>query len=332
MSWTPDIVGETLGEGAERQGGTVLVTGASGFVGKALVPMLAASGYRVVRAGRAGSAASPATDRLLPDPDSAADGAFDALLDGIDHVVHLAGIAHTRLTGDAATKAYLLANYLLPRRLSEAAHRRLPGKLVFMSSVRAQCGPSHHTVLTEHMPARPKDDYGRAKLAAEKAIAKAMPNGNFSILRPTLVYGPGAKGNFGFLKRIAALPVPLPFAALNARRSLLALEGLCDAIRHCLVERRTDGETFLVCDDEPLAVHEIIAEMRRGLGMRPWLFSVPPALTGLGARLIGQSERWRVLSEDLVVDCSHLCRTGWRPISDSRRAIRESVAEEHVRP
>ncbi|RCS25736.1 NAD-dependent epimerase/dehydratase family protein [Phyllobacterium salinisoli] len=306
----------------------ILVTGASGFIGRALVPHLLKAGYAV-------RATSRAPDRLnsegvetvmLPPPD-APPADFEALIAGCDHVVHLAAIAHA--AREQAAAAYEAANKVLAERLAEAAHRAAPGKFVFISSIRAQCGPVRDGIVRETDPATPEDDYGRAKLAAERTIASIFAgSGKFTILRPVLVYGPGVRGNMGMLIRLARTPLPLPFARLDARRSLLDREALCDAILHAMREPRTDGGTYLVADAAPLSVAEIVVAVRMGLGRRAALFPLPQSwLEGL-AGLAGQSKRWQAVTGGLVASPLLLEATGWSPPTDTFRRIAGSVRQE----
>src|SRR5262249_1678902 len=132
-------------------------------------------------------------------------------LTDVDAVVHLAGIAHTGQ--NIADARYDLINHLATAELAAAAKQTGVKRLIFMSSIRAQSGPTAAGRLTEVDEPKPTDAYGRSKLAAEAAVrASGVP---FTILRPVLVYGSGAAGNLRALARVAPLPVPLPFGAFN---------------------------------------------------------------------------------------------------------------------
>lgn len=306
----------------------ILVTGASGFIGRALVSHLLDAGYAVRAVSRSPGkfSSKEAETAILPPPD-APPPAFEALVAGCDHVVHLAAIAHAGR--QQATAAYEAVNRRLAERLAEAAHGAIAGKFVFISSIRAQCGPVRQGIVRETDPAQPEDDYGRAKLAAEKTIASIFADtGKFTILRPVLVYGTGVRGNMGMLIRLARLPLPLPFAGLDAKRSLLDREALCDAILHAIREPRTNGGTYLVADAAPLSVAEIIAAIRMGLGRRTGLYPLPQSWLERLAELTGQSRRWQAVTGGLVASPLLLEATGWQPPDDTFRRIAESVRTE----
>ena len=209
----------------------VLVTGASGFVGRALVDALADAGHRVRATTRQGAEA-----KFRVGVETVATGDYRQpvdwapLLTGVDSVVHLAGIAHIGPAIDEA--AYDRVVHLATAELAAACSKAAVRRLVFMSSVRAQSGPAADGVLTENDAPRPTEAYGRAKLRAEAAVSAAgVP---WTILRPTMVYGAGAKGNLARLLRVADSPWPLPFAGLANQRSLVSLDNLIAAVRFVL--------------------------------------------------------------------------------------------------
>lgn len=307
--------------------GTVLVTGASGFIGLELVPQLQEVGYRVIVATRNPEKIVGDETVRLPLPAEPVE-AFEAIVTNVDHVVHLAAIAHTQLADSAAI--YQAVNCELAVKLAKAAEKTIAGKFVFMSSIRAQCGNVHTGIVDERVPPQPTDDYGRAKLAAEVDIAGIMTRGNYTILRPVLVYGAGVKGNMAALTRLASLPVPLPLKSLDARRSLIDRTSLCHAIIHCLREPETDAGTFIVADDSPLTVPQIITAIRRAAGRDPGLFSCPRWALQLAARLMGQGARWQTINGDMVASSALLQSTGWHAIADSAQRIEE--LSQHMAP
>jgi UDP-glucose 4-epimerase len=291
----------------------VLVTGASGFVGRALVPALAAAGYAVRGAvHRLLARFDPAVEVATHgDLDHAVD--WRPLLAGIDAVVHLAGIAHT---GPGAAQAqYDRVNHRATADLAATCAAAGVKHLVFMSSIRAQSGPAAAGLLTEADVPRPTGPYGRSKLAAEIAVAKSgVP---FTVLRPVLVYGPGVKGNLRTLIRLAVLPVPLPFGALTNRRSLVGIDNLVAAIIHVLGHAASRGETYVVADPRPVSVAEIVTALRNGAGRRPWLVAVPPGVMRLGLAMGGRDRDFAQIGGALVVDPRKLIASGWHPDADT---------------
>ena len=195
--------------------------------------------------------------------------------------------------------------------LARAARRAGAKRFVFLSSIRAQCGPTAETVLTEADDPKPTDAYGRSKLAAERGLAEL--DLDWVSLRAALIYGPGVKGNMAQLMRLARSPFPLPLRSIGARRSLLALENLSAAIETVLKAPGPLRRAFIAADGEALTVAEMIAAMRDGLGRRPNVFPLPPELLKFLLRSMGNEEVYQRLSGSLVVDPSALIGLGWKP-------------------
>ena len=296
---------------ARRQvsGRRVLVTGASGFLGKPLVRALAEGGWTVRAASRDPAAIHdrPGVERVAL-PNLARPVDWSPLLDGVTHILHLAGIAHA--PGQLPDEVYSRINTDAVRGLAEAARGRVE-RVVLMSSVRAQAGLSADHVITEADPAKPTDAYGRSKLAAERLLqGSGVP---FTVLRPAVIYGRGVKGNIANLATLAQTPMPLPFGGLDNRRSLLALENLADAVALVLASPQAEGATFLVADSEPISVAELVGAMREGLGRAPHLMRVPLGAVKRLMASFGKEADWDRLSGSFVIDAAKLRAIGWSP-------------------
>jgi len=306
--------------------GTVLVTGASGFIGRSLVATLAKEGY-AVRAAARGPEAIPPTAGVTPValPDLARPVDWAGLLAGVNRVIHLAGLAHA--PGVLADDVYTRINALAAGELAEAAGRAKVERLVFVSSVRAQAGLSADHAITEKDIPAPTDAYGRSKLEAERLIEAS--GAAFTILRPAVVYGAGVKGNIASLATLARTPMPLPFAGLDNRRSLLALDNLVSAISLVLGSKAAANETFLVADAEPISVADLVAAMRKGLGRPPHLVKVPLGGVRRLMKSFGKEAEWERISGNFVIDPSKLMTIGWRPGIATKDGIAKMMRPEN---
>lgn len=286
----------------------IALTGATGFIGQHLLRELPKRGYRIrALLRRPTDAPISAASAVIGDivrPQNMA-----AALEGVEAVIHSAGIAHA-MSG-APADDYRILNTEATISLARAAHRVGVRRFVFLSSIRAQSGPVAEAVLTEQDEPKPTDDYGRSKLAAEQGLARL--DLDWVALRPVLVYGPGVKGNMADLVRLARLPYPLPLGGLNARRSLLSLDNLVTAIDAVLAAPGSLRRPFVVADREALSVGEMIAALRRGLGRGSSLFPVPTALLRALAQASGREQIYVRLAGSLVVDPSALAALGWSP-------------------
>jgi UDP-glucose 4-epimerase len=299
----------------------ILVTGASGFIGRALVTELAAAGHAIRAAMRQPADVFPRSVEVVAVSDLTRPVEWRALLSRMETVVHLAGITHTGPGVEDA--AYDRVNRLATAELAKAAHAIGIRHLVFISSIRAQCGPTSAHVLRETDAPQPTDAYGRSKLAAEEAVrASGVPH---TILRPVLIYGPGVKGNLARLVELTQTPWPLPLGLCRNRRSLLARSNLIAAIHLALESPNARNQTFIVADPTPLTLAEIVSALRAGEGRSPGLLPVPAPLLAAAMKAMGRNEEWQRLGGRLVVDPAKLIGAGWKPATDTVAGLREMV-------
>ena len=297
-------------------GERILLTGASGFVGRYLLHDLIARGYLVRAAGRSSiSAITGAEHVAIGDLGAPVD--WQPLLDGVDHVVHSAGLAHA--DGDIPEERYQQVNTQATLALARAAHAAGVRRFVFLSSIRAQAGSSAPAPLSEADAPAPTDPYGRSKLAAEQALAETGLD--WVALRPVLVYGAGVKGNMAALLKLARTPYPLPLASLTGRRSLVSVESLAGAVATVLEAPGPLRRPLVVADSEPLTLPEMLAALRAGLGRRPGLLPCPVPLIGLACRAAGREAAFDRLSGSLVARAEGLEALGWRPALASRDGL-----------
>ncbi len=183
---------------------------------------------------------------------------------------------------------------------------------MFLSSIRAQSGPSAAPPLTDADAPAPTDPYGHSKLAAEEALAEIGLD--WVALRPVLVYGAGVKGNMAALLRLARSPYPLPLASLTGRRSLVSLESLAGAVVAALDAPAPIGRPLIVADPDPLTLPEMIAAMRSGLGRGPGLLPCPTPLIDLSPAAPPDGRRCSTASPAR----SSPAPMGWQPWAGSR--------------
>jgi UDP-glucose 4-epimerase len=306
------------GARANMSTGLVALTGGTGFIGRRLLRALPKRGYELRVLVRSATAL-PLECKSAVIGDLARPLNLAAALEGVDAVVHSAGpsfamsglpeLDHRSLSAEATVM------------LARAAQRAGVRRFIFLSSIAAQCSYRADVTLTEEMEPRPDEAYGLSKLAAERGLAEL--DMDWVALRPVLVYGPGMKGNMARLLRIARSPIPLPFARLEARRSLLSLENLVDAIHTVLTTPAKLRRPFIVADSATLTVPDMITAIRFGLGRRPGLFPVPVWALKAALTAAGREKEFRLLTEPLVADASALRTLGWEPGISTKAGLAE---------
>jgi len=280
----------------------IVLTGASGFIGQAVIPALRARGHEVIALDRA------ATGDLALVAD------WSAQLAGAAAVVHLAALAHARGIDEARLRAVNVDAAVALGRAAAATGARM----LFMSSLKVLGEETSGEPFGEESPPAPQDAYARAKAAAESAL-RAIPGLSLAVLRPPLVYGPGVKANFLALLRAVARGWPLPLASIENRRSLLGAGNLADAVVRCIEAPAAAGKTYMVGEGAALSTPGLCRALGTALGRPARLFAFPPALL----ESLPQAKR---LTRSLVLDDGAIRRElGWSPPHAFEEGLRRTV-------
>lgn len=314
-------------------GRRILITGAGGFVGQALTAALDSAGRDWIAATRRASAQLGNRQIIVGDIGAHTD--WSAALRGIDCVVHLAARTHVlHDDSDDPLAAYREINLHGTTVLAQQAAAAGVRRLVFLSSIKVNGEASAGHPFTEHDAPAPEDAYGITKREAEDALhAIASTTGlETVVLRPPLVYGPGVKGNFLRLLRLVERGMPLPFASIRNRRSLVYVGNLADALISCIDAPAARGKTYLVSDGEDCSTPALITGMAAAMRKPPRLWPCPALLLNLGAALIGRRAEAMRLTGSLQIDAGSLRRElGWSPRYTLDQGLSETVQWYHRR-
>ena len=293
----------------------ILVTGATGFVGTALCEALPKQGFRIRRAVRSGPHAAVENACLISDMTQAAD--WQQALQDVNVVIHLAARTHVLDDRSADPLAeYRKVNVQITNALARQAAANGVRRLVFLSSIKVNGESTDTAPFSESSLPAPEDAYGISKLEAEQALEQIAKTTGLEtvILRPPLVYGPQVKGNFLRMLGAVSRGLPLPFASVNNRRSLIYIGNLVDAIMTCIDAPAAAGKTYLFSDGEDIATPVLIGKLAAAMGKSARLLPCPPALLMLGATMLGKQAAAARLLGSLRVDSSHIRHElGWQP-------------------
>lgn len=309
-----------IAAGRSRIGGTVLVTGASGFVGSRLCAELSRRGEIVRRAIRGRGFA--AGDCAVVSLEEAAD--WSAALDGVTTVLHLAARAHVR----SDPQYFRAVNTLGTLRLAEQAAARGVQRFIFVSTIGVHGDETHGVPFRAGDCPSPANAYAVSKLEAEKGLWEIAARSGMGVVvvRPPLVYGGRAPGNFGALLRWLQRGLPIPVGAVDNHRSLVAVENLVDLLCCCVQREESAGQTFLVSDGEPISTRRLVELICSYMGQAAHFMRIPSWFIATVGELPFARRAVRSIFSSLVVDdAATRARLNWTPVLSTEQALRLAV-------
>ncbi|GGW58922.1 UDP-glucose 4-epimerase family protein [Alishewanella tabrizica] len=309
---------------------TLLITGATGFVGGTLATKLITKELRLL------SRRDPCIPRgrfyqaeICPLTD------YSTVLKNVDVVVHAAARVHVMAdTASNPLEEYLAVNVAGTLNLAKQAAQAGVKRFVFISSIKVNgestaCNKKFSMIDQSHA----SDDYGISKAQAEVALRQLAAESMMEvvIIRPPLVYGPSVKANFAAMMNLAKKNLPLPLGAINNKRSLVALDNLVDLIITCIDHPKAANQTFLVSDDHDVSTTELLQMMTRAAGKTPRLLPVPVSWLKFAGKLIGKQAVVDRLCGNLQVDITHTKETlNWSPPISMEEGIRRCFVKEDL--
>lgn len=296
----------------------MLVTGASGFVGRTLCAELVRRGYSVRAALRTPEnfdIAGCETVRISG-IDSHTD--WNHALQGVTTVIHLAARVHV-MRDDASDplEEFRRVNVAGTEHLACSAAANGVRRFVYVSSIKVNGEEtSGEKMFTEMDVPSPQDPYGVSKWEAEQALHRVSQKTGLevAVMRPPLVYGPGVKGNFAQMLKVLSKDIPLPLASIDNLRSLVYVGNLADALILCAVHPAAAGQTYLVSDGEDVSTSELLQQLGAASGHPARLFPCPSALLKLSGMFLGKSSQVARILGSLRVESSKIRNElNWNP-------------------
>lgn len=301
------------------------MTGGSGYIGRHLLARLGATGRHVRATRRNASVEWPEAAEWIDVGDIGPETDWRPALRDVELVVHLAGRAHKMRDSQAdSLAAFRHVNTAGTERLARSAGGAGVRRMLFVSSVKVNGERTDALPFTETDSPRPEDPYGISKLEAEQAVMAIADETTMEvvIVRPPLVCGPDAPGNFARLLRAVSSGLPLPFGGLHNRRSLVNVENLVDFLMVCGEHPHAAGEIFLVSDGEDISTADLVRVLAEGMNRRPRLVPVPESLLRLAGRLTGRADSVDRLCSSLQVSTAKAREMlGWRAPVGAREGL-----------
>lgn len=312
----------------------VLVTGASGFVGKALCALLLSKGFQVRGLVRLGAVGDGVEAIQVKDIAGTSQSTWASILSGVDVVIHCAALVHqVGPDDDEALARYHGVNTQATASLAKAAVDAGVKRFIFLSTIKVM-GESTQAghAFRVYDPVSPTDIYARSKWKAEQAVREVASGStmDFAIFRPPLVYGPGVGANFLALTRLVSARVPLPLGAINNRRSLVSVDNLVDLLVKCVDYPDAIRNVLLVSDGDDVSTTQLLRRIAKAKGVSPLLIPVPASWLTMVGKWLGKGAALQRLCGNLQVDIQQTCDTlDWSPpYSMQDTLVRMNTTEE----
>lgn len=296
----------------------MLVTGASGFVGRTLCAELVKRGHSVRAALRTPENFDIAGCETVKISGIDLHTDWNHALHGVTTVIHLAARVHV-MHDDASDplEEFRRVNVAGTEHLARFAAANGVKRFVYVSSIKVNGEEtSGEKVFTEMDAPSPQDPYGVSKWEAEQALHRVSQETGLEvvIVRPPLVYGSGVKGNFAQMLKVLSKGIPLPLASINNLRSLVYVGNLADALILCAIHPAAAGQTYLVSDGEDVSTSELLRQLGAAYGRPARLFPCPSALLKLSGILLGKSSQMARILGSLRVESSKMRNElNWKP-------------------
>jgi len=304
----------------------VLITGANGFVGRHLQQTLADLGIAYRAAVRRQT--SPVDPREFVVSDVGPGTDWNAALEGVNAVVHLAARAHiVKETARDPLVEFMRVNAEGTLRLAHAAVAAGVRRIIYLSSIGVLGNESGDSPFTNASPPNPHNAYAESKLAGEVAVRTVSSQIEVVVVRVPLVYGTGVRANFYRLLRSVDEGLPLPLGAIHNRRSLVSVWNLCDLLSTTLRHPAAPGRNWLVSDGEDLSTPELIRRLARHMQRKARLLPVPISVLNALGRLTGRQGQITQLCGSLALDITETQNElGWRPPVPVDEGLRRTVS------
>lgn len=309
--------------------GKVLITGASGFIGKQMCNELISKQFPFTAAVRTVSSIDQLTQNIIATGDMNGSTQWQEALAGIDTVVHLAARAHVMYeTVQDPWAEYHAVNVEATLNLAKQAIQAGAKRFIFLSTIKVNGEETHQKSFSPFDVPAPLDFYGKSKLAAELALQALAKESMLElvIIRSPLVYGPHVGANFYKLMQLTQLGLPLPFKGVYNQRSMVALDNLVDLLITCITHPAAAHQTFLVSDDDDLSLSRLVGLIAKAMDKRVWLLPAPIKFIQILAAMVGKSASVNRLFGSLQLDISHTKQTlHWQPIIGVEQGIKKTV-------